>query len=101
MSGHTGKKIRRNIVAGALAVIGAGVVLQPAGAVRAEDSTMSQKAAKGVTPETDAIELKTNSATGQYLRKKLPGRMKSGTLTVTRQGAGGAGPTPQTQPPKP
>jgi hypothetical protein len=36
----------------------------------------------------DAIELKTNSMTGQYTRKKLPGRMKSGTITVTRQGAG-------------
>jgi hypothetical protein len=47
---------------------------------------------KGATAEsikihTDSVELKTNSMVGQYTRKKLPGRMKSGTLTITRQGS--------------
>jgi hypothetical protein len=101
MPEHVGKKLRRNITAGALVVLGAGIVMQPSGAVRAEDSSVSQKAGKGTKSATDPIELKTNSATGQYLRKKLPGRMKSGTLTVTRQGDGAANPTPQTEPPKP
>lgn len=40
--------------------------------------------ASGVKLQSDVIELKTNTASGQYTRKKLPGRMKSGTLTITR-----------------
>jgi len=38
----------------------------------------------GVKLEADVIELKTQSLLGAYTRKKLPGRMKSGTLTITR-----------------
>jgi len=38
--------------------------------------------------QLDPIELKTNTATGQYLRKKVPGKMKSGTLTLTRGAIG-------------
>jgi phage tail-like protein len=38
--------------------------------------------------QIDPIELKTNTATGQYLRKKVPGKMKSGTLTLTRGAIG-------------
>jgi phage tail-like protein len=38
--------------------------------------------------QLDPIELKTNTATGQYLRKKVPGKMKSGTLTLTRGSIG-------------
>ncbi len=39
---------------------------------------------EGIKLEVDVFELKTNSLVGQYTRKKLPGRMKSGSLTVTR-----------------
>jgi phage tail-like protein len=39
---------------------------------------------EGIKIEADVIELKTQSLLGQYTRKKLPGRMKSGTITVTR-----------------
>lgn len=39
---------------------------------------------EGIKLEADVIELKTQSLLGQYTRKKLPGRMKSGTITVTR-----------------
>lgn len=39
---------------------------------------------EGIKLEMDVIELKTQSLTGTYTRKKLPGRMKSGTLTMTR-----------------
>jgi phage tail-like protein len=39
---------------------------------------------EGVKLEADVIELKTQSLLGQYTRKKLPGRMKSGTIVVTR-----------------
>jgi phage tail-like protein len=42
----------------------------------------------GVKIVVDSIELKTNTATGQYLRKKLPGKMKSGQLTLTRGAIG-------------
>jgi len=48
---------------------------------------------EGIKMELDAIDLKTNLATGGYLRKKLPGRMKSGTLTITRAAAGPPNPT--------
>jgi len=47
----------------------------------------------GVKMEVDPVELKTNLATGTYLRKKLPGKMKSGTITVTRGAAGPPNPT--------
>lgn len=47
---------------------------------------------EGIKLEADVIELKTNSALGQYTRKKLPGRMKSGTITVTRGITGNSGP---------
>jgi phage tail-like protein len=39
---------------------------------------------EGIKIEADVIELKTQSLLGQYTRKKLPGRMKSGTIVVTR-----------------
>lgn len=39
---------------------------------------------EGIKLEADVVELKTNSVLGQYTRKKLPGRMKSGTITLTR-----------------
>src|SRR5580704_3013829 len=42
----------------------------------------------GVKIVVDSIELKTNTATGQYLRKKLPGKMKSGQITLTRGAIG-------------
>jgi phage tail-like protein len=43
---------------------------------------------KGVEIKVDVIDLKTNTATGKYLRKKIPGCMKSGTITVTRGAIG-------------
>jgi phage tail-like protein len=42
----------------------------------------------GIKMVVDAIELKTNDATGHYLRKKLPGKMKSGQITITRGAIG-------------
>jgi phage tail-like protein len=39
---------------------------------------------EGIKLEADVIELKTQSLLGQYTRKKLPGRMKSGTIVITR-----------------
>jgi phage tail-like protein len=42
----------------------------------------------GIKMVVDAIELKTNDATGHYLRKKLPGKMKSGQVTITRGAIG-------------
>lgn len=39
---------------------------------------------EGIKLEVDVFELKTNSLVGQYTRKKLPGRMKSGQIVVTR-----------------
>jgi phage tail-like protein len=38
----------------------------------------------GLKLEVDAIELKHNTSTGKYVLKKLPGRMKSGEITLTR-----------------
>jgi len=38
----------------------------------------------GIKMVIDPIELKTNDATGHYLRKKLPGKLKSGQITITR-----------------
>jgi len=43
----------------------------------------------GVKIQLDVVELKTiNALTGTYLRKKLPGKMKSGQLTLTRGAIG-------------
>jgi phage tail-like protein len=42
----------------------------------------------GVKLIVDSIELKTNTSTGQYLRKQLPAKMKSGTLVLTRGAIG-------------
>jgi phage tail-like protein len=39
---------------------------------------------EGIKLEADVIELKTNSLIGAYTRKKLPGRMKSGSVTLSR-----------------
>jgi hypothetical protein len=70
----------------AVLVLGAGLIVQPAGGVKADtpSSTPSSQPAKPGKTVTDPIELKTNTATGHYLRKKLPGRMKSGQITITR-----------------
>lgn len=38
----------------------------------------------GLKMETDVIELKHNTADGKYINKKLPGRPKSGEITMTR-----------------
>ncbi|HNI35354.1 MAG TPA: phage tail protein [Microthrixaceae bacterium] len=38
----------------------------------------------GLKMETDAIELKHNTADGKYVNKKLPGRPKAGEITLTR-----------------
>jgi phage tail-like protein len=38
----------------------------------------------GLKVEVDAIELKHNTADGKYVNKKLPGRPKSGEVTLTR-----------------
>lgn len=38
----------------------------------------------GLKMETDAIELKHNTAAGKYVNKKLPGRPKAGEVTLTR-----------------
>lgn len=38
----------------------------------------------GLKMEQDVIELKQNSADGKYINKKLPGRPKSGEVTLTR-----------------
>src|SRR5579872_6943063 len=38
----------------------------------------------GLKLEVDAIEMKHNTSDGKYINKKLPGRMKSGEITLTR-----------------
>lgn len=38
----------------------------------------------GIKLEVDAIELKHNTPDGKYINKKLPGRYKSGEITLTR-----------------
>jgi len=38
----------------------------------------------GIKLEVDSIELKHNTATGQYINKMLPGRKKVGEITLTR-----------------
>ena len=38
----------------------------------------------GLKLEVDAIETKHNTSDGKYINKKLPGRMKSGEITLTR-----------------
>jgi len=42
----------------------------------------------GIKVVMDVVELKTNTPTGQYIRKKMPGRMKSGQLTIVRGAIG-------------
>jgi len=42
----------------------------------------------GIKVVLDVIELKTNNPTGVYIRKKLPGKMKSGQITLTRGAIG-------------
>jgi len=42
----------------------------------------------GIKIVCDAIDLKTNDATGHYLRKKLPGKLKSGSITIVRGAIG-------------
>jgi hypothetical protein len=71
-------------------VLGAGALLQPAGAARAEPAAAQQKVSgwdpdkngQKVTPVDPALKQDTDGSVGQYTRKKLPGRMKSGQITI-------------------
>lgn len=42
----------------------------------------------GVKMESDVVEYKANTIAGLYIHRKLPARMKSGTLTLTRAAYG-------------
>lgn len=45
----------------------------------------------GVKLEADVVEWKTNTIAGLYIHRKLPGRMKSGQITLTRGAIGADG----------